>query len=422
MLNKLRERLQGGGGHFIRSSLLLAVGFAVARVLGLAFSLLLGRALPTDEFGYIQYSILLSGIFAIGTMPFMQHTFARFLSISRTDERKRDEVFSTAVAILGGIIVLTLLFIGLFSVISQNFNPGAFIIFLCISLYYGYYGLARGFEDSKRLSTVFIASNFIQFIAILVTYYLLHERATFPALAIYGLSYVGPVLFLTFFYPIAPLRFRFADVKRTVAAELLRFSGPVWVSHALFAFTTSGDVFILTTLAGEAAAGAFVFTRTLGLTFDFLPVAISTLIMPRVASSASSPRRLLLLSMGIVLAVNVVLSVIFLVMYPWFIVTFIQPDYLLPMATVVVIILAQVAFGLHGVVTGVVVGQSRTGVELISRLIIVVCLYTACYALIPSQGIMGAALANLIAAVGGLLSYPLLIELFRRRAPVPVQA
>lgn len=418
----LRGRFQGAGGRFVKSSLLLAVGFAVARVLGLAFSLLLGRVLPAEDYGFIQYSILLAGIFAIGAMPFMQHTFARFLSITRTNDQKRDEVTSTTVAILAVIIVLTLLAIVVFSLISQNFNPGAIIIFLCIALYYSYYGLARGFEDSKRLSAVFIASNFIQFIAIFVTYYLLHERATLPALVIYGLSYVGPVVFLHFFYPIAPLRFSLKNVNRAVAGELLRFSGPVWISHALFAFTTSGDVFILTSMAGEAAAGAFVFTRTLGLAFDFLPTAISTLIMPRVASSASSPRRILMLSMGIVLAVNAVLSVIFLVMYPWFITTFIQADYLLPTSTVLVIILAQVVFGMHGIMTGVIVGQSRTGVELVSRLIIVICLYSACYALIPSYGVMGAALANLIAAVAGVLTYPLLIEGLRRRPAVPVSA
>jgi O-antigen/teichoic acid export membrane protein len=422
MLTKLRERLQGGGGRFIKSSLLLAVGFAIARVLGLAFSLMLGRELPTEDYGYIQYSILLATIFAIGTMPFMQHTFARFLSISRTDERQRSEVFSTSLAIWGGLLGLTLILVGIFSVVSGNFNPVAVIIFLCISLYYAYYGMARGFEDSRRLSLVFIASNFIQFVAIFVTYILLHEQATFPALVIYGLSYVGPVLFLIFFAPIPGLQFSFQRIKQTVARELLRFSGPVWASHALFAFTFSGDVFILTSLAGEAAAGAFVFTRTLGLAFDFLPTSIATLIMPRVASSAASPRRLLVLSLGVVLAASLVIGIGFLVVYPWFITTFIQPEYLLPTATVLVIILAQVVFGLHGVVTGVVVGQSRTGVEFASRLIIVVALYSACYLLIPTQGVLGAALANLIAAVVGLLTYPLLIEAMRRRTLLPVQA
>ncbi len=339
--------------------MLLAVGFAVARVLGLAFSLLLGRVLPTEDYGYIQYSILLAGIIGIGAQPFMQHTFARFVSTSRGDERNLGEVASTSLAILTVIIALTLVAVVAVSLFTGSLNLGAIIIFLCVAFYYAYYGLARGFEDSARLSAVFIASNFIQFIAIFAVYYLLHVRETFPALAIYGLSYIGPVVFLTIFYPI-PVRLGLNLIRRTVANELVRFSGPVWMSHALYALMASGDVFILTSLAGEGKAGAFVFTRTLGLAFDFLPVAVSTLIMPRVASSASSPRRILMLSIGVILAVSAVIGVFFMLLYPWFIQTFIQAAYLLPSLTVLVIVLAQVAFGLPGVITGVFVVQHRT--------------------------------------------------------------
>lgn len=414
MIRKLNEQMQGAYGRFFKRSLLLAVGFAVARLFGLTFSLLLGRALPTEEYGFIQYSILLAGILSIGTQPFTQHTFARFVSIVRQDTQRLSQVVSTAAAMLGGIVLLTLIVITALAGLSSTFNVGAVLIFLCLMVYYAYYGLARGFEDSGRLSAVFIASNIVQFIAIFIAYSLLNTRQTLPALAIYGLSYLGPVLFLTFAYPL-PIRFRREEVDRTTAKELFRFSVPVWLSHALFALTAAGDVFILISLAGSAAAGAFVFTRTLGLVFDFLPTSISTLIMPRVAASAASPRRMVLLSSTVILASSAVMGIVFLLVYPWFIQTFIQPDYLLPMPTVLVMILAQVAYGLHGVLTGVVMGQNRTIVELFSRVIMTVCLYVACYSLIPTFGIGGAALANLITAVVALLTYPLLISLLRPR-------
>lgn len=421
MIQKLNKHWQEAYGRFFKRSLLLAMGFAIARLFGLMFSLLLGRALPTQEFGFIQYSILLAGIMGIGAQPFMQHTLARYISLSRSDPNRLSQVASTALALLGGIILLTLLVITTASALGNSFNLGAVIIFLCLTIYYGYYGLARGFEDSGRLSAVFIASNIIQFIAIFVVYSLLNSRETLPALAIYGLSYIGPALFLTFVYPL-PVRFSRHLIDQSTAKELLRFSIPVWLSQALYALTAAGDVFILTNIAGEAAAGAFVFTRTLGLVFDFLPTSIGTLIMPRVAASASSPRRTVIFSSIAIIALSVVLSIPFLVIYPWFIQTFIQPEYLLPIPTVVIMILGQVAYGLHGVITGALLGQNRTVVGLVSRIILTVCLYIACYALIPSMGIDGAAFANLIAAGIAVLTYPLLISLLRSRRLIQVEA
>lgn len=414
MIRKLNNQLQGAYGRFFKRSLLLAAGFAIARLFGLGFSLLLGRALPTEQYGFIQYSILLAGIMGIGTQPFMQHTLARFLSLARKDTDHLDQVVSTSVVLLGGIVLVTMLLITIASAVGESFNLGAVVIFLCLTIYYGYYGLARGFEDSGRLSAVFIASNVVQFIAIFVVYSLLKSRETLPALAIYGLSYIGPVLFLTLAYPL-PVRVRRPLIDQTTAKELLRFSIPVWLSQALFALTAAGDVFILTNIAGAATAGAFVFTRTLGLAFDFLPTSIGTLIMPRVAASASSPRRMVMFSSVAIIATSVVLTIPFLLVYPWFIQTFIQPNYLLPISTVVIMILGQVAYGLHGVITGAIIGQNRNLVGLVSRIILTVCLYVACYALIPSMGIDGAALANLIAAGIAVLTYPLLISLLRPR-------
>ena len=65
---------------FIRGSAALSVGMAVARVLGLAFSLLLAASFSPDDYGIFQYGLMLGLIFCIGTHPFGQHVIARFIA------------------------------------------------------------------------------------------------------------------------------------------------------------------------------------------------------------------------------------------------------------------------------------------------------------------------------------------------------
>jgi O-antigen/teichoic acid export membrane protein len=409
MFVSLRNRLQSSTGRFFKSSILLAGGFAIARVLGLFFSLLLVRVLPAESYGAIQYSILLAGIIAIGTQPLMQHAAARFVSVSRADPERLNRVVSTSFWLLGIVTVLTLVVVACISLVTGVFDLGALIIFLGFTVYYGYYGLARGFEDSPRLSLLFIGSNLIQFVALLVVYYALASRATLPALLIYGGSYILAVAALLIVRPL-PVRPRLALVDRAVGAEIARFSLPVWASHAMFALGAAGEVLVLTALVGEAAAGVFAFTRTLTMAFDFLPSAISTIIMPRVANATGE--RLTQISVGLVLLVNLGMGAVFLLLYPWFVTTFFDASYLLPVPQVLLMIVAQTLGGIHGILAGVVVGRNRPTVEFINRLLWVICLYASCYLLIPRLGIEGAILAGLLTVIVCIAAF--LIPLPRR--------
>lgn len=409
----LRQRLQTSSGKFVKSSFLLAAGFAIARVLGLLFSLLLGRVLPASDYGTIQLSITVAGIIAIGTQPLLQHTMARFVSVHRADPERLGQVVSTIFSLLVPVTLLTMvLTLGYFAFVG-SFNIGALLIFVGLTIYYAYYGLARGFEDSTRLTVVFIASNLVQFLALLVVYYLLNSRSTLPALAIYGLSYVLPVLYLTLAHPL-PVRFSRSLVSRDIAGEVLRFSTPVWASHALFIITAAGEVMLLTALLGVEAAGVYAFTRTLCFAFDFLPSAISTIIMPRAAVIGDS-RKLIMLSSGLVVLVNTVIGFVFITLYPWFVGTFFDASYQQPILTVIIIIVAQTLAGVIGILQGVTTGKNRPQVELFAGIVGGITLYTAGYLLIPRFGVQGAAMANLTTVLTVMAVFPLLVYLTRGR-------
>jgi O-antigen/teichoic acid export membrane protein len=413
MIATIRRQLTSSDGRFLKSSAILTVGFIIARALGLGFSLLLGRALPAESYGSIQYSILLSGLLLIGTQPFVQHILAREISVTRNDPEKLNRMFNSSVALIPVIIVITLVIAVPLFILSGEINIGALVIFFGATLFYSYYGLARGFEASGHLVAVFIASNAIQLLLILVIYFVFKEQSTLPALAVYGLSYVVPVMFLSWRYPL-PVHYEGLAIDGAIAGNLVKASVPLWISQATYAFGTGADVFLLQRFFPDSSIiGAYTFTRQLNLIFDFVPMALQTLLLPRAAraDNRASRRRLMLISLAGVIATNIICAIIYLAAYEWFIRTFFDERYLLPAAAVLLMVTMQMIYGLYSVVGSMLVGINRSSIEMASRIIVVITMYAACWLLIPTQGATGAALSNLIAAIVSIGSVLLLFRM-----------
>lgn len=422
MLTAIRRRISGIDLHFLKGSVLLSIGFALARVMGLGFSLILGAVLPADTYGYIQYSIALALVLNIGTMPFVQHVLARQISIHHADPERINRTYTTVWVLLIALTVLTLLIAIPAFLISGGVNVGAVVIFFGVTLFYSYYGLARGFEATGRLVAVFAGSNFIQLVAIVIVYVVLRDTSPLPALVIYGMSYLPMVLWLSRAYPF-PVKFSPNLYDRRIAGELLHFSVPVWISQTVMALAFGAEIFLLQAHVSEAIVGAYAFTKTLGLVFEILPQGISTMIMPRVAKNQQNPRLLLFTSIAGVLVVSAVVLAIYLALYEWAVRTFFGEDYLLAANVVIVMAVTGIMFAIYGIVMNLLLGMNRAGIESINRILMTGSLYLAGFILIPQYGVWGAALSALISAIVAYGSLPLLLRLWkdRRAAPTPTQ-
>ncbi|MBX3064925.1 MAG: oligosaccharide flippase family protein [Anaerolineae bacterium] len=409
-MQTLRERLsalRGSDLSFLRSSGLLAIGFAVARALGLGFSLLLGRALPVEEYGYVTAGLFIAGLLGIATQPFVQHSWARAISVHRTQEVQLNRIVSSGTALL---IVLTILSLALsipVLLLTNSLNLGVIVAFLGVTLFYTYNGLVRGFESSWRLVAVFVGSNLLQLLAIFVVYYLLNSSSPLPALLIYGCSYLPPVLYLLVYYPL-PMRPTAQDVDRHTIITLAKTTVPMWVSHIAFTFSYGFDVVLLSRYWGASAVGAYSMAKTLSFVFDFVPNGISTIIMPRIAASTTGRRRLVTLSIGATMSVQIIFAICFLLLYQPLVTWLFGVDYLVPPLTVLLMVVAALLWGIHNILANALIGANQAGIEGINRLIIVGTLYGAGIVLVPTLATTGVALADLITSLIAVATIPLL--------------
>lgn len=412
--SRLRESLDW---NLLGDSALISAGMAVARALGFAFFLVLARAFEPGGYGVIQYGISLSTVVAVLTMPFGQHVLARFIGKYHDDEEKVQSIITNGWVVMAVLFVLTLVVAVPVLQVLGKFDPGVLIIFMGLTIFYAYWGLARGFMTPVKLIIAYLGSNAVQIVATIVIIQFLDINSTLVALMIYGLSYLLPLTLLQIFGPL-PTSFKPRLVNWGMLKELVSFSLPIWLSHASYILYTTIDVLMLEHFTDERTLGIYSLAKTLAMVFFFIPGGISTILMPKVASSpTSSHRRMLFNMLAISLSINIVLLIGYMLFGGWFVSTFFGANYSFDPTVAFVMAVGMIIFGAHSVVTAVLVGRDRARDETISRVLAVLSAGATGWLLIPVQGALGAAIAVLVGAVVGLATYAIIYQVQRPRRP-----
>jgi O-antigen/teichoic acid export membrane protein len=388
---------------FLNSSAVLSVGIAAARALALAFSLLLARAFVPEDFGYVQYMITLATLFAIGTQAFTQHVLARSVARYKTDPQHLDEQLSNHWIVLSVLYLGTLAVTVPLLVLTNRFNYGVFIVFTGSTLFYTYYGLSRGFMSNFKLLVAYVGSNLVQLIATVALIVLPGSKSTFLALFIYGMSYVPPIVALLIFAPF-PFNFKLTRPSRAIIFPLIATSMPIWISQICYIVLTVVDVLFLEQYHGTDEVGVYSLSKTLCMVFAFSQMAINTTLMPKIAALPKDQHAPLLKRAVVAnTAVNFVFLVIFAVTYNWVVENIFSPQYIMPIHIPIAVALACIGMSTHSVLSALYVGSYRARVETISLIAGVVVAIVVGLLIVPSQGLLGAALTFLSAAGASLV-------------------
>lgn len=400
--DRIRNAVDWG---LLTDSAVISVGMFIARFLGFAFFLVLARAFDPADYGVIQYSISVAGVVAIVTMPFGQHVLARFLGKYHEDEDRIHRIISNTWVVLAVLFVLTLLIAVPALNALDRFDPGVLVIFMGLTIFYAYWGLARGLMTPVKLIIAYLGSNIVQIIATIVIIQALGLQSTSAALMIYGLSYLLPLLLLQIFKPF-PIGLKLNLIDGGMIRELLTFSVPIWVSHASYILYANIDVLMLERFASDETLGFYTLAKTLAMVFYFLPGGISTILMPKVASTAPERHRRMMFNMvGVTVVVNAVLLIGYVLLGEWFVQTAFGAEYSFDPVVAFVMALGMIIFGVDSVIAAVVVGRDRPRDESLSRTLAVIAAALTGWLLIPPYGALGAAFAVLVGAVVGLAVY-----------------
>lgn len=400
------ERIKASDWSFIRAVSWNAAAITIGRLLGFIFSFVGARAFPSDEFGYITYVIALGSIVSIIAQPFAQHVFSYFLGKNRDNELESEAIISNVWSIGIIIFVVTLVvgipllsYMGLLSIELM-------IIYVGFCVFYGYYGIASGFLASNKLSFVYIGSNVVQTILVVICVFVLNIRNTSVVLAIYGLAYFPPVIFIQY---ISPLTIRFHlrfDLPYVI--QIVRIAIPIIFSHMLYVGYNTGGVILLSLFMNDAAIGIYGFTQTMASVFGFVPNGFQWLLMPKIAGMTSGVGSLVVSVLTILTAINLIGTVLFLGLYEWFVITFINASYFIGIEFVLILVIGNIVGGYFRIFTSTFVGIGKPSYQTISQVVILFIAIFSGFVLIPAFGLIGVALMSFISRAVGLVVYIIL--------------
>ncbi len=403
---RLKQRLQQLDWRFIfKGAVLLPVGMGLARIMGMAFSLILAAVFSPEDYGFVQYGITLSMLVAIGTQPYGQHVMARFIGKQHHNPQELPQLMTNLWVVFFGVLASTLVITVPTLYIFGKLNIGIITILFGLTVFYTYWGISSGFLSLERLTTAYLGSNFIQLLLVFLLIYALDIRSPILALMIYGASYFLPLVLLQMFWSL-PAGFSISNVNGDMIREILKFSVPIWISHASYILYRSIPILFLEHSGGNSEVGLYSVAKNLGLLFFFVPSSIATILMPKTAATAAQEHRKMLVSMlGITLFINTGLLIIYVLSVEWFVMQFFGKQYLIGMPVYLLQAVGMTLLGIHSVITAVIVGKGRANTESVSRLIALAVTAIAAWLFIPQMGPLGAAITVTVGAIAGLISY-----------------
>ncbi|MBX3065804.1 MAG: oligosaccharide flippase family protein [Anaerolineae bacterium] len=397
MMAKLSNKLGNFDWKMMRGTTLVSLALMMARVLGLLYGLILTRALSQADYGYVEYGLSLGAILAMLTQPFGQHVLARYIGMYVNDKTKLQEYLNTAWVILAALFIGTMALAFPILAISGKLDIGVVVVYLGTTVFYVYYGLARGYLSNERLMIAFLGSNAIQLVATIIVYKVLNVTDPLPALLIYGLSYLPMLWIMSRFMPLQ-LGFKLIMPRRDVVVDLLRFSAPIWIGHVCFIVFDSLPTLYLERFTGEEAVGAYGLARRLSMVFMFVSQALAAILLPRTAgmTGRAEQGKLLRNSTIAYLATSLIPLIGWIFLYNPVAEFVSGPQYRLDSAIYIMMALATVIMGVQGLYEAVLMGRGRADLAMGSRIIGTVVAIVIGLWLVPAYGMAGAAITIFI--------------------------
>ena len=273
--------------RFLRSSAIVFVGNAAARLLGLVFNVVAARLLLPAGFGVFAYALALTNIAGLLVTNSPQG-LSRALSRARGDSEEQNADFSNWLIVgsivLGGSLVIA---VPLSAVAGLHgwLTVGVIANLLGIAVLQLYRETQRGLEHYGAMVMIYALANLIQLLAI-IGLALAGYRRPEGYLIIYGLSSIVALLPMQAVVPIA-VRFVRERVSRQRMQEIRRFITPMFLQAAFFSVWIGADLILVSRLMSSSSAGAYAAAKTVVNGLLLVSTAIAIPLAPRVASLPS---------------------------------------------------------------------------------------------------------------------------------------
>ena len=287
----------------IKSVGLLGVSNIIAQAIAFVTSIFLAWTLSKSDYGYFRYVIQVGNFIVMFIAAGYAGALTRFIAAER---KKRNAYFSTAMAIVG--IILILLF-PLFLILHIDLLVYVVIVGYSIPMIYN--GIIRGFIDYRKIALFNILRSGLKLLFVSLIFVFSFLKTPLYIIGVYSFGgWLG--IFILETWRKTDIHLYIKGISKKILITLTRFSIFSVLSSVFYSSLITVGVIILKQNYGYEVVAEYSMAVTLTTIYSFVPGAVNTLLMPKVAS-VSSEKRIRFLKYSILLNVSYIFFVYILV-------------------------------------------------------------------------------------------------------------
>ena len=391
---RLARRVVSDPG-LLRSTAIVFLGDASARMLGFLFSVAAAHLLTPAGYGQIAYALAAVGIVTVLTNNAPQG-LGRFLA-RHQDEPHKQRIYATnwlmIIGLMLGSSLVLVIPVGVWAGLGGAMLIALMANLLGTAVFQTYREAQKGMGRFWITGGYYVLANLLQLVAILVLGNL-GWRSPALFLIVYGLSGIAA---LAVVYPLAPpaLDFSAALVAWRQARAIARYTWPIILQGIFYNVWFGADLILIHRLLHHPAIGSYAAAKTLTMVVLTMMAAFNYALGPRMVRLADSALRGYIVNVS-ALALAIIVPVcagLALVGRPLIGLIF-GSRYELAGDVFTVLVCGQAIFAFCGVIQAIWGwGLSRPGIDPVSTGTAMVVTLGVGLALIPHLGLIGAAWA-----------------------------
>jgi len=396
--------------EFIKGSTIFGIGYALARVFGLLFFIIVARICTPEDYGFVRYCIAVASIAGVPIIS-QSTTLARYLGKYNGRRKEQNIYFSNT--LFSVFITLSSVVIILFSIlyITDRLYIGIFFVVIGSTISEIYYGLLRGFILYMKLALFLVSTNIIKIALILIIFYMkLHQPQII--LAIFGLSCVISMLIIELKHS-SPVSFRVKEISMEILREIYKFCIPIIVASYAYTLITSFDTICIEHYLGMYEVGIYSVAKALGQIFVFVPLTINTFLMPKVAGFDEHEiiMKYLKLSLSIVISTSSVLLLCIYMFQREIIEIIFTAKYLDAVTVLCIYSVGMVFYAIYSTISNVLIGIGMPRFYMSTSLVCAIINVLGNLYALPRWGIYGAGIIFMFSyLIASLLIFILVLK------------
>jgi O-antigen/teichoic acid export membrane protein len=259
----------------IQQTSILTVSNGFNKLLGMLFLVALTRLIDVSEYGQFRYLLNLASLFSLAIIG-VPTSLAKFLGENPADSDIKKSLLVNSLALTSIIYLIVII---IFRVLYPEYLLLDILLFgiLIESLYVGF---SRGLLNITKLAVFRMAKNIIQLIAIGLVALFAVEISTLEAILFFSLSNLLSLIVLETYR--REMEFGLS-ISKSVITKLVKYTIPVTLGAVGWSVLLTINPIIIQRYRDTESVAYYTAGITLMQVFAFMPEAMATMILPKVA-------------------------------------------------------------------------------------------------------------------------------------------